>query len=236
LIISCEHGGRDVPPRHATLFEGHAALLASHRGWDPGSLQFGSELAAALGAPLHASTTTRLLVDLNRSIGHRQLHSELTRDLTRAEKHDLINDFYRPHRDAVEGEIGRRIGAGERVVHIASHSFTPVMDGVVRRADVACLYDPRRPAEAALSVAWLQELGRRSPLLQLRRNYPYQGRGDGLATLLRRRHAGTDYIGIELEVNQRFVEQGGPAWDDLRRDLIESLAAALAGSVDSGWA
>jgi predicted N-formylglutamate amidohydrolase len=218
------------------LFEGRESLLASHCGWDPGSLLFGSELAAALGAVLFASTTTRLLVDLNRSIGHRQLHSELTRTLTQAEKQILISDFYRPHRDAVEGEVGRRIGAGERVVHIASHSFTPVMNGVVRRADVACLYDPRRPAEAALSVAWLKELGRRSPLLRLRRNYPYQGRGDGLATLLRRRHAGTDYLGIELEVNQRFVEQGGPVWDELRRDLIDSLAAALAAAVDRGRA
>jgi predicted N-formylglutamate amidohydrolase len=234
VIVSCEHGGRDVPPGHAALFEGQDALLASHRGWDPGSLQFGIELAAALGAALFAATTTRLLVDLNRSVGHRQLHSELTRNLSSAEKQRLISDFYRPHRDAVEGEVGRRIGAGERVVHIASHSFTPVMDGVVRRADVACLYDPRRPAEAALSVAWLKELSRRSPQLRLRRNYPYQGAGDGLATWLRKRHGGTDYLGIELEVNQRFALQGGPAWDDLRRDLIASLAAALAGSVDRG--
>jgi predicted N-formylglutamate amidohydrolase len=236
LIVSCEHGGRDVPPGQAALFEGQEALLASHRGWDPGSLLFGSELAAALGAALFAATTTRLLVDLNRSIGHRQLHSELTRNLSSAEKQRLISDFYRPHRDAVEGEIGRRIVAGERVVHIASHSFTPVMNGVVRRADVACLYDPRRPGEAVLSAAWLKELALRSPQLRLRRNYPYQGRGDGLATLLRRRHAGTDYIGIELEVNQCFVEQGGPAWDELRRDLIDSLDAALAGSIDSGQA
>jgi predicted N-formylglutamate amidohydrolase len=236
VIVSCEHGGRDVPPSHAALFEGQEALLASHRGWDPGSLQFGRELAVALGAAFFASTTTRLLVDLNRSIGHRQLHSEFTRALTHAEKQILIKDFYRPHREATEGEIDRRIGAGERVVHIASHSFTPVMDGVVRRADVACLYDPRRPAEAALAVAWLKELALRSPQLRLRRNYPYQGRGDGLATLLRRRHAGTDYLGIELEVNQRFVEQGGPVWDELRRDLIASLAAALAAGVDKGRA
>ena len=34
-------------------------------------------------------------------------------------------------------------------------------------------------------------------------------------------------MGIELEVNQRFVEQGGTAWAQLRADLIASLAEAM---------
>ncbi len=46
--------------------------------------------------------------------------------------------------------------------------------------------------------------------------------------MLRKRYPDAAYVGIELEVNQRFVEQGGAAWDALRGDLVESLAAALA--------
>jgi hypothetical protein len=64
--------------------------------------------------------------------------------------------------------------------------------------------------------------------LRLRRNYPYRGRSDGLASLLRRRFPVEAYVGLELEVNQRFVEQGGVAWEALRASLVESLAAALA--------
>jgi predicted N-formylglutamate amidohydrolase len=114
------------------------------------------------------------------------------------------------------------------VIHIASHSFTPVLHGLVRHADVAWLYDPRRAREASLTRRWMAQLAQRAPDLQLRRNYPYQGRGDGLATLLRKRFSGDDYAGIELEVNQRHAEQGGAHWARLRTDLIESLAAALA--------
>jgi predicted N-formylglutamate amidohydrolase len=66
-----------VPEAYAGLFTGHQALLDSHRGWDPGALPLGRQMASAFGAPLFASTTTRLLIDLNRSIGHRHLHSEL---------------------------------------------------------------------------------------------------------------------------------------------------------------
>ena len=227
LVVSCEHGGREVPAAYAAFFTGQQALLDSHRGWDPGALQLARQMADAFGAPLYASTTTRLLIDLNRSMGHRQLHSEPTRGLTRAERQEIAVRHYRPHRDAIEGEIARRIGAGEQVVHIASHSFTPVLNGVVRRADVAWLYDPRRAGESALSRRWLAEFARRAPGLRLRRNYPYQGRGDGLASLLRRRFSGEAYVGVELEVNQRFVEQGGTPWTALCSDLVESLAAAL---------
>ena len=228
VVVSCEHGGRDVPRAYAELFSGLGDLLDSHRGWDPGSLQFGRQLARALDAPLHASTTTRLLVDLNRSIGHRQLFSEITRQLSRAERDCIVASHYRPHRDRVEGEIARRIAGGSAVVHIASHSFTPVLHGVLRRADVAWLYDPRRHGESALAQRWMAQLAQRAPYLQLRRNYPYQGRGDGLTALLRKRFEGEAYRGIELEVNQRFVAQGGAAWRALRRDLVASLSAALA--------
>ena len=174
-----------MPRAYAELFAGRDDLLASHRGWDPGSLQLGRQLARAFDAPLHASTTTRLLVDLNRSIGHPQLFSEITRGLTRAARDCIVATHYRPYRDHVEGEIARRIASGLSVVHIASHSFTPVLNGDVRRADVAWLYDPRRHGESALAQRWMVQLAQRAPDLRLRRNYPYQGRGDGLTALLR---------------------------------------------------
>ena len=227
LIISCEHGGFEVPADYAAGFAGQQPLLLSHRGWDPGALQLARQMADAFGAPLYASTTTRLLIDLNRSMGHRQLFSAATRVLSKADQEKIVVRHYRPHRDAVESEIARRIGVGEQVIHIASHSFTPVLDGVVRRADVAWLYDPQGAGESALSRRWLTQLTQRAPGLKLRRNYPYQGRGDGLTSLLRRRFSGEAYVGIELEVNQRFVIQGGDAWAALRSDLVGSLASAL---------
>ena len=227
LIVSCEHGGNLVPAPYAELFTGHAGLLDSHRGWDPGALELGQQMAAAFGAPLFASTTTRLLIDLNRSIGHRQLFSEPTALLSTAQRRQVAAEHYRPHRDAVEGEIARRIGEGKRVIHIASHSFTPVLGGVVRRADVAWLYDPARAGESALARRWQAALGQRAPGLKLRRNYPYQGRGDGLTALMRKRFADEVYVGLELEVNQRFVSSGGDAWAALRADVVASLATAL---------
>ena len=217
-----------MPHAYAEVFAAHAALLNSHRGWDPGALRLGRQFADALGAPLFAASTTRLLIDLNRSIGHRHLFSELTRGLPRAERDKIVAEHYRPYRDTVEGEVARCIAAGKQVTHIASHSFTPVFDGLVRRADVGWLYDPRRSAESALAQRWMKALAQRAPDLRLRRNYPYLGRGDGLTALLRRRFSGDAYVGIELEVNQHFVEQGGAPWVALRADLVAALVGTLA--------
>jgi len=228
LVITCEHGGRKVPRGYAALFAGREESLDSHRGWDAGALELGRQMAEAFGAPLHVATTTRLLIDLNRSIGHPQLFSEVTRPLSRAHRDDIIDLHYRPHRQAVESDIARHIGSGQRVIHVASHSFTPALDGLPRQADVAWLYDPRRPGEMAFARAWMRVLEQRAPELRLRRNYPYQGRADGLTASLRRHHPDATYVGIELEVNQRFVEQGGVPWKRLKEMLVDSLKKALA--------
>ena len=231
LVISCEHGGRAVPHAFAAHFSERETLLDSHRGWDPGALDLARQMADAFRVPLHAATTTRLLVDLNRSIGHRQLFSEVTRSLPRARRQDLVDRHYRPHRQAIEAEIARLVATGHRVIHVASHSFTPTLDDVPRRADVAWLYDPRRPGEVAFARSWMRELAQLAPALRLRRNYPYRGRGDGLTAALRRRHPDAAYVGIELEVNQSLVEQPGP-WDELKAVLIDSLKKALAGALE----
>jgi predicted N-formylglutamate amidohydrolase len=228
LVISCEHGGHEVPDAFASLFEGRQAVLESHRGWDPGALELARRMAGALGAPLHAATTTRLLIDLNRSIGHRQLFSEFSRPLPAAQRAELVERFYRPHRDAVEGDIDRRIAAGARVLHIASHSFTPTLAGVERRADLAWLYDPRRATESAFAIDWQDAMAACAPGLRLRRNYPYQGRDDGLASALRRRHPASAYLGLELEVNQGYFLAGGARWEHLCASLVESLARLCA--------
>ena len=49
------------PARYRALFVGHEHLLPTHRGWDPGALLLGREMAKRFGAPLYYDETTRLL-------------------------------------------------------------------------------------------------------------------------------------------------------------------------------
>ena len=120
--------------------------------------------------------------------------------------------------------------SGRQVVHIASHSFTPELNGEVRTADIGWLYDPGRFSEALCSTRWLEAVRRLQPELRLRRNYPYIGKSDGLTFCLRRAYPAEVYLGIELEVNQQFVRRGGRPWRKLRATLIDALASALSAS------
>ena len=227
LFITCEHAGNDVPAPYEPLFADYRHLLPTHRGWDPGALLLASEIAKRFSAPLYFETTTRLLVDLNRSVATPDLHSEATKPLPLSERRKILERYYHPHRTRVDEAVAALAATGDRIVHIASHSFTPELHGHVRTADVGLLYDPGRPGEVAFCTAWLAALKAADPSLRLRRNYPYLGKSDGVAQSLRRKYAPDAYVGIELEVNQRYVEQGGPAWPKLRRTLVETLAATL---------
>jgi predicted N-formylglutamate amidohydrolase len=223
LVITCEHGGHRIPAPYRRYFRGAGKLLASHRGYDRGALHMARDFARALGAALLHTTVSRLLVELNRSAGHRQGFSSRVPSELHAE---LLRRYYEPYRQRLERRVAAAVRRGKRVVHLSCHSFTPRLAGVQRVADVGLLYDPRRSGERALCRAWQKLLARDGKLLT-RRNYPYRGWSDGLTTDLRKRFSARDYTGVELEVNQKFPRAGGARWRRVRDTLIATFAAAL---------
>ena len=234
-IVTCEHGGNKIPDRYRSFFAGHEALLAGHRGWDPGALPLARYLARHLRAPLHFSRISRLLVDLNRSTHHPRVFSSIVRSLPRNEREDILDRWYRPYRGKVTGAVRASVGSGHVVVHVAVHTFTAVLDGKTREVEVGLLFDPARASEKTFCHALGRQLRRRllegKQPVRVRLNQPYQGRSDGLATALRRGFPAHAYLGIELEVNQALILGSTSAWPRTRRILLESLRAAV---VDGG--
>lgn len=222
IVVTCEHGGNRIPSRWAALFSDRGPELESHRGYDIGAAGVARKLSRALSAPLFLARTSRLLVDLNRSPGHPSLFSGLIRALPPAEKRRILDSCYLPHRRDVERWIELEHAKRRRVVHLAVHSFTPVLAGVARRADIGLLYDPQRSPERRLCVRWQEELHRVSAL-SVRRNYPYRGASDGFATALRRAHPASRYLGVEIELNQRLLATDAGI-DAAVRALLTSLA------------
>lgn len=226
VVVTCEHGGKRIPVAYRRLFRRQQTLLDSHRGYDPGALDLARALARRLRAPLRYSRVSRLLVDLNRSPGHRRLFSEQTRELPEPEKTRLLAIYYHPHRLSIERTIAAYLANGSRVLHVASHSFTPVLGEEERDADVAWLYDPSRQWEKEMSRLWRRSLACRRPDLRLRFNYPYRGVADGLVTHLRSRFP-TGYAGLELEVNQSWHSGDSDERARLQRDIVDSIAGIL---------
>lgn len=218
-LFTCEHGGRSVPHDFAQLFRGTEHVLDSHRGWDPGALEVCNALAQALGARAFPAVTTRLLIDLNRSLHHPWVFSEFTRPLPRELREHIISHWWRPWRETVAGTIAGWRHAGAFVRHFSVHSYAPVLDGQARDADIGLLYDPAHPAEREFCLRWQALLAQRG--WRVRRNYPYRGTADGHTTALRRQYL-QGYAGIELELNQALLSRRLPA---VCRDLHDTLRA-----------
>jgi predicted N-formylglutamate amidohydrolase len=227
LIITCEHGGNRIPPQYQHLFRGRRQVLGSHRGYDIGALTLARRLATYLDAPLHYTTVSRLLVDLNRSVHHRAVFSPVIRRLDPASRIKLLKKYYFPYRAAVERRIEHAVSRNRVIIHVSVHSFTPTLGGHKRQAEIGLLYDPARADELALCRGLKNTLLKIAPSLRVRRNYPYRGTADGFTTWLRRCFPKNRYAGIELEINQQYPLGNAQTWCTLQRLVAEAFDATL---------
>ncbi|TVQ75708.1 MAG: N-formylglutamate amidohydrolase [Phycisphaeraceae bacterium] len=205
LLLTCEHAGREIPSEYRKHFRGTGGVLRSHRGSDIGTLGVGIRMAAVLSVPLIITTICRLLVEVNRSLGHPELFSEYTRGLPASERSDIIDRYYRPHRECVAQAIDDATQAGHRVVHIGVHSFTDVWQGATRKLDIGLLFDPERAGESEVCDAWRVAMENAEKGMRVRFNEPYLGIDDGLTTAMRNRFSGDVYAGVEVEIRQGLI-------------------------------
>lgn len=226
VVVTCEHASRAVPAQLRGRLRLVAARLRSHRGFDPGARALARTLAVRLGAPLVLGRVTRLVVDLNRSPHNPDVFSSVTRGLARDDREAILASWHAPHWGVVQELVDEALGEASVVVHLAAHSFTPVLGGKRRDFDVGLLYDPGRPREAALVESWRAAIARTVPWLRVRLNAPYRGASDGLTTALRRRLPATRYAGIEVEANQELL--ASPVrWRHVRRAVADAAAAVI---------
>jgi predicted N-formylglutamate amidohydrolase len=222
IVISCEHAVNTVPEEYNALFEPFQSLLITHRAIDYGALAIAEYLQETIHCDFAQATTTRLLVDCNRSIAHFQCFSEITQNLSPTEKQRIINLYYLPFRHQIIAFIKNHIAKGFQVLHLSIHSFTPVMNDLVRNADIGLLYDPRRAAEKELAKKWKVEIKKQDPKYRVRMNYPYMGISDGFTSALRKQFTNNEYMGIEVESNEGLTKNAY-SLDTLKNILAVSL-------------
>jgi len=215
VLISCEHASNDIPQSYRGLGLAPAAR-ESHIAWDRGAREIARVCAKQLGCAYHEASHTRLLVDLNRAASNPAVIPRVAfgvavpgnEGLTPTERAERIRLYHKPYRAAVIRDIEAIVENHGTCYHFSIHTFTPILDGVARDADIGLLYDPRRSRERDLALALTRMLRR---WWRARRNYPYRGTSDGLTTHCRRRFDSRAYLGIEIEVNQRLLPNAGAA-------------------------
>ena len=203
IIVSCEHGGNTVPHAYHHLFIDAEDILQTHRGYDTGALSVAKELSDELRAKLFFNEISRLIIDTNRSLNTADLFSEYTSHLKAPAKEHIIEHYYTPYRERLERYILNHLGR-KPLLHLSVHTFTPIMNGVERGVDIGLLFDENNPIEREFCNHWRQLLVEVLPQKNVMLNVPYNGSDDGFTTHMRQKATG-EYLGIEIEINQKYA-------------------------------
>lgn len=216
LMLTCEHASNRLPAAFKKFVPTN--VQGTHRAYDIGALKVFRKLVKFAKPEFSCEGKfSRLFVDLNRTITNKSAFSEYygeleTSDKAAAEKVKTeATAYWKEYRANVERFVTQNIGKGSKaagnkgatIVHLGIHSFTPALNGKPRNTDIGILYDPKRPQERAYANVIKDEIKRLYPHMKVRFNYPYKGTSDGLTTSLRKKF-GPRYVGIEIEINQKF--------------------------------
>jgi len=224
IVLTCEHAGNEVPKKLRSFFKGSSKLRESHRGWDFGALAVAKIVQRNLNTCLFYSKTTRLVVDLNRSVENPTLFSKFITPLDEKMRFHILSMHYHPYRKMVKSYILRKLAAERktRIAHFSIHSFTPVLKGKIRTCEIGLLYDPKFKFEEQLAERLRLELRQRFPDLRIKMNYPYRGDGDGQTTILRNDLPKGRYAGIEIEMNKKWIT------DEIKRGRLKKTSTLIA--------
>ncbi len=230
LILTCEHGGAEVPARYRKLFAGKQRVLKTHRGWDIGALAVAKDLQRSLKVPLDHCTVSRLVVDTNRILKSPTLFSEFTSPLPELEKVKILKKYYLPYWSTVNRRAKELIQKQGGVIHVSVHSMTDFLYGKPRAMQLALLYAAHHPREKWFAKIWIQELRKEFPKFKIARNNPYKGDGHSLTYFLRRVFSRRQYVGIEIEMNQALLLSFKTTQEKF--EFSQALARSLARAID----
>ena len=205
FIFSCEHGGFEIPALYLAYFSGKEDVLQSHRGWDKGALEIAKYISRRAGSKLISNSISRLLIECNRTLGHHDLFSEFSQKITKDTQNQLIEEYYLPYRNQLERIIEQHLHHQHQVIHLSFHSFTPLLNGEIRKTEVGILFDPDNKLEQAFADAWKKSINEKIDSWRVKFNYPYKGTDDGLTTYFRGKYK-ENYAGLEIEINTKLLD------------------------------
>lgn len=211
LILTCEHASCKMPTFAKELVP--EQVLKTHRGYDIGAAIIFKKLQKLAKPDFCAQAKySRLFVDLNRSLTNKAVFSEYYSDF--AKKNEAAREYaqtakaraicyWKSYRSKIEAFIDKNLNSN--ILHLAIHSFTPILDNKIRNTEIGILYDPSRKLEAIYAKEMKDVFSELAKQYRVRFNYPYLGKSDGLTTALRKKYSNR-YIGLEIEINQKLLQ------------------------------
>ena len=226
LVLTCEHGGHQVPSPLKYLEKVQPLNFDSHYTWDPGALEATQFLSQKLKAPYFANTSSRLLIDCNRSDNNPKRFPRWTKKLKASERQAIEKLVCDSYKSKVRTHVKKLLSRGHFVVVISVHSFTPVLNGKRRETELGVLYRPFVNTESDLASALVTHLKNFSNF-KIHHNRPYQGHTDCFLNELFREFKNPQFTGVMFELNYGLLSSK-KSWDELQWALATAVKAVLA--------
>lgn len=230
FVVVCDHASNFVPAAYASLGLS-AAELGRHIAWDPGAVEVARILSALLDAPLVESRMSRLVVDCNRAPDAPDLiagSSETTAipgnaAVSAEERRRRVALAHAPYHAALDELVDQRLAAGQRVMLVSIHSYTPVYCGVARPWHVGVVHDEDERLSAPLLAA-LHAV----PGLVVGDNQPYSPADRVYYTLERHGRArGLPCVMIEIRNDLISGTAGQHLWGERLAAILADRAAGM---------
>ena len=221
LLITCEHGGNQIPAYLKEHIYIEKEVLNSHLGYDLGALDLSNYLYNHLKKDYSTlflkNEMTRLLIDFNRSIHHPKLFSKYSKHLSKEYKEFLLKKYHEFRKKAKDFVIKQN---HQPIIHLSIHSFTPVLNNKIRKTEIGILFDPKRKNESYFAKHIKKNLSYRCHF-----NLPYRGVSDGHTQSLRT--LSLNYVGIEIEINQKFLVHPTNFSKELKEHILTAIKTSL---------
>ena len=239
LILTCEHATNHIPKEYEYYFKperkikgqwiGKIAikdLLEDHWGWDPGAFEMAKRMQKKLNAKFFDFKVSRLLIDANHSDWNENLFSEISSNFDEEAKQKLLNKYYYPYLNSIEKYMLDEVKKGNKVLHVDVHAFTPVYNGIVRKVDIGLLIqDDKKERELGEKIKKVLESSIRG--IRVRFNQPYLGEGDCIPTAFKYQFSRSNYLGIAIEVNNKFFRKNKKKFNKICNSLIKAIEGIL---------
>jgi len=139
FFFVCDHGGNSIPSGFGNLGLSKRDL-EKHIALDIGALGVATVLAEIFSAPLVWQNYSRLLIDCNRQLDHKNLIPRESdniaipsnESLQKNDRVDRISNIFMPYHRKIEELLDFRESRNQKTIFVSMHSFTPVMDGYKR--------------------------------------------------------------------------------------------------------
>lgn len=229
-FIVCDHASNRVPEKLGKLGVSDENMQ-KHIGWDIGAADVTKYLCEKLDARAIMANYSRLVIDLNRSIGHPGSmlpisdHIEVpgNQNIPGDQVQQRLNEIFHPYHREVERQINAFHDRGIVPVIISIHSFTEYMDGFDRPWEIGILWNK----DDRVAPRLIENLRKNNPDLQIGDNEPYSIQEDNSYSNTIETHAedcGLPSAIVEFRQDLISTLEGAIKWGDI---FLESLVPIL---------